>query len=1128
MPKQESVDSSSDKYKYDAFLSFRGEDTHKTFTDHLYTALVNEGLIVFRDNEEIERGETIKSELEESIQESRSWIIVFSENYVFSSWCLDELVMILQCRNNSKRLLLPIFYHVDPSDIRKQSGSVSQAFYMHEEKFKREGDDTTRSELVHKIKRWRTALAQVADLAGMTFPHGTNGHEAEFIKDIVKRVSDKVAFNILSITPHLVGIKATAEAINSWIRNGSNDVEVFALYGIGGVGKTTIAKYVYNMNFQLFEGCSFLENIREYSERWDGLVCLQRQLLADISKGNTPTINNINDGICKIQRAVRLRKLLIVLDDVDQVEQLDAVFGMREYFHPGSKIILTTRDVDLLKAREPCTRHAVETLNLQDSSELFSRHAFRESCPPEYYKKHSQKILKQSEGLPLALEVLGAYVRDKVLDVWRSAIEKLEVIPHHKIQKILQISYDSLEQDCDRDLFLDIACFFCGEAMSRVVMILDERKYQTRIAIEKLIDRCLLKIEFGNLTMHHLIQSMGREIIRQQSPKEPGERSRLWHYKDSLEVLKDKTGTRAIEGLALELNRANVCQVELRTSAFSRMHKLRLLKLDNVRLNGGYEDFPKKLEWLYWLECPLKALPEGFPSTSLVVIEMQRSKLQKLGQGSMLFKSLKFLDLSHSHDLVKSPNFAELIALEQLIVEDCVSLVEIDESIGMAAGLVLLNLKDCKLLKTLPKNIGMLKFLETLIISGCSNLDKLPAEMKHMESLKAFLADGIDFGSSSKTTVENKTWRDFIWGWVPKTPQLSLTSLPSEGITKLSLVNCNLHDYDFPKDLFFGHSVEFLDLSKNPIRFLPDCFKGLKRLKTLQTEKCKQLQALEGIPNMLKLISAGSCRLLEKITFNGPFKFSFDTVNVFKCEKLIEMQSLYKMVPIGEIDSKFINSCGIFDVEAIKKIQMTLMIVFTAGGTWPIQDLFTGKAFNIFYPGNNVPDVFTSQCNISSVSFTVSHSKLRYLNTCIVYNFNTKHHNLLRNLAIMQRFFLILNNRTKDKIIIYGPACHGISEGDEYTTWLSHWKLGSHEAGPGDEISISVYNRDDADTIFEVKEIGFNLGYEEAGVDSACDDPCQFVISVKQQPSEYHGATQLYFLGDHGVHVDGLMKKILQ
>ncbi|KAL1802861.1 hypothetical protein ACET3Z_031508 [Daucus carota] len=1069
----------------------------------------------YRDDEEIQRGEAIKSELEEGIQESRSWIVVFSENYVCSSWCLDELVMILKCRNNSKRLLLPIFYHVDPSDVRKQSGCISEALCEHEKKFKREVDDTKRKDLMDKLKLWRSALAQVANLAGMTLQNETNGYESKFIQKIVNVVNDKVNRDILSITHHLVGINASAQAINLWIRNGSTDVEVFALYGIGGVGKTTIAKYVYNTNFQIFEGHSFIESIREYSQRSDGLVCLQRQLLSDISKGNAPTINNCNDGIRKIKAAVCSRKLLVVLDDVDQAEQLDAIFGMREWFYPGSKIILTTRNVALLEAHEPCIRHDVKTLNLMDSLELFRWHAFGGSLPPEHYKEeHSKRILEQCQGLPLALKVIGASLHGKKVDVWKSAIEKLEVIPHSNVQKILRISYDSLQDDHDRDLFLEIACFYNGEAKSWVVGVLDECNYYTIIGIENLIDRCLLKIENEKLRMHHSIQSMGREIICQQSRREPGKRSRLWYYKDSLEVLENEMGSGAIEGLSLDMNMTGTYQNDLNTTAFSMMHKLRLLKLNNVRLGGGYKQFPKKLKWLSWKKFSSRSLPDGFPLSSLVAIDMQSSKLEKLVQRDMLLRSLKFLNLSHCHNLVETPNFATLCVLEQLILEDCVSLVEIDESIRMAEGLVLLDLKDCKLLKRLPKNMCMLKYLETLIISGCSNLGMHPVDKRKMESLKVFIANGIDFGN---TRIG---------------PPLSLTSLPCNFITRLSLVNCNLHDNAFPTDFCFTSSMEFLSLSLNPIRFLPDCFKGLKRLGLLQLIKCNQLQVLD-LPCKIETLSAFDCPLLEKIISNEPSSHFEKYYSPFLCKKLTEMDTKFKIVPIGKIDKNFISKCGIDDVEAKKIMQIKLFNNFTGIITkCPIQgifqDLFNGKAFSIFYPGNNVPDVFTSQRNSSAVSFTVSHSKLRYLNTCIVYNFNTKHHNLLRNLAIMQRFFLILNNRTKDKIIIYGPACHGISEGDEYTTWLSHWKLGSHEAGPGDEISISVYNRDDADTIFEVKEIGFNLGYEEAGVDSACDDPCQFVISVKQQPSEYHGATQLYFLGDHGVHVDGLMKKILQ
>lgn len=171
-----SLCSSSQNYSYDVFLSFRGEDTRKTFTDHLYKALLDEGLITFRDDEEIERGENIKSELEKGIQESGSWIIVFSKDYASSSWCLDELLLILECRNRSKRLLLPIFYHVDPSDVRKQSGLISEAFHMHEEKFKKEMDDTKRKDLMDKIKPWRNALTQLANLGGMPLQSVANGY----------------------------------------------------------------------------------------------------------------------------------------------------------------------------------------------------------------------------------------------------------------------------------------------------------------------------------------------------------------------------------------------------------------------------------------------------------------------------------------------------------------------------------------------------------------------------------------------------------------------------------------------------------------------------------------------------------------------------------------------------------------------------------------------------------------------------------------------------------------------------------------------------------------------------------------------------------------------------------------
>ncbi|XP_021804698.1 TMV resistance protein N-like [Prunus avium] len=118
--------------RYEVFLSFRGEDTRKTFTDHLYTAFVNSGIQTFRDDDELERGEDIKPGLQKAIQESRSSVIVFSKDYASSKWCLDELVLILERKRISGHVVLPVFYDVDPSEVRKQTGSLAKAFAGHQ------------------------------------------------------------------------------------------------------------------------------------------------------------------------------------------------------------------------------------------------------------------------------------------------------------------------------------------------------------------------------------------------------------------------------------------------------------------------------------------------------------------------------------------------------------------------------------------------------------------------------------------------------------------------------------------------------------------------------------------------------------------------------------------------------------------------------------------------------------------------------------------------------------------------------------------------------------------------------------------------------------------------------------
>ncbi|PWA80913.1 toll/interleukin-1 receptor (TIR) domain-containing protein [Artemisia annua] len=115
-------------FKYDVFLSFRGEDTRNSFVGHLYQALKQKGIQTYKDEEEIKQGKTIKDQLIKSMEDSRFYIIVFSKTYASSSWCLDELVKIMECKKTTEQNVYPVFFDVEPTEVRKQSGAVKEAF----------------------------------------------------------------------------------------------------------------------------------------------------------------------------------------------------------------------------------------------------------------------------------------------------------------------------------------------------------------------------------------------------------------------------------------------------------------------------------------------------------------------------------------------------------------------------------------------------------------------------------------------------------------------------------------------------------------------------------------------------------------------------------------------------------------------------------------------------------------------------------------------------------------------------------------------------------------------------------------------------------------------------------------
>ncbi|RDX70430.1 TMV resistance protein N, partial [Mucuna pruriens] len=144
---------SKPQWRYDVFINFRGKDTRKNFVSHLYSALANAGVNAFLDDEKLSKGEELSSELFHAIEGSQISIVVLSQNYIHSTWCLDELVKIMECHALRGQVVMPVFYDIAPSLLRDAQ------YISFEVIFEKDSD-------VHRMKLWKNALTQAADLAG--------------------------------------------------------------------------------------------------------------------------------------------------------------------------------------------------------------------------------------------------------------------------------------------------------------------------------------------------------------------------------------------------------------------------------------------------------------------------------------------------------------------------------------------------------------------------------------------------------------------------------------------------------------------------------------------------------------------------------------------------------------------------------------------------------------------------------------------------------------------------------------------------------------------------------------------------------------------------------------------------
>ncbi|KFK30124.1 hypothetical protein AALP_AA7G220000 [Arabis alpina] len=358
-------------------------------------------------------------------------------------------------------------------------------------------------------------------------------------------------------------------------------------------------------------------------------------------------------GIGAIKEWLHDQRVLIVLDDVDDREQLEVLAKDISWFGAGSRIIVTTEDTQILKAHGIGIHdiYHVDFPSMEEALEILCRSAFKQSFVPDGFEELAKKVVEFCGNLPLGLCVVGSSLREQDKHEWEFQLSRIKTTVDRKIENILRMGYDKLLKQ-DQDLFLHIACFFNNDDVNSVTSLLADSELDVGNGLKILAEKSLVHTNV-NIRMHYLLQKLGRQIVREQSD-EPGERKFLGEVEEIRHVLENETGTASVTGISLDTSKirnGHKVSVELfRTEVddFLRIHKSWLGKEAPLQIPEDMEDL-SQVRLLHWDFYPRKSLPSRFKPDRLVELHMPRSNLKKLWGGIQPLPNLKSIDLCYSY-----------------------------------------------------------------------------------------------------------------------------------------------------------------------------------------------------------------------------------------------------------------------------------------------------------------------------------------------------------------------------------------------------------------------------------------------------------------------------------------------
>ncbi|KAH6556610.1 hypothetical protein KP509_1Z167800 [Ceratopteris richardii] len=661
--------------EYDVFICHRGE-TKRNFVSVLDGMLRSKGITCFVDYRmatgkkrnivsvlrgmllwksitpfavgygKVDAGSALNSDIVQAIENSRVHVILLSPNFACSRRCLEEVVNIMKIQGSPgtsdaprKPTVLPIFYDTEPSTVRHQKTDTAYDL-----------NQVQGSSTVEERKRWvepfttslfcmgaNTSLAQcwfqwkelyaivkIVEASAKNIPpwnYGLNKNQFKSIVNEVVQTLNERGEEIVGAIDFPVGLAQRSSDIEcsilDCVSGSENSVQCFGLVGMGGIGKTTLARSIFNKIRSQFERSFFSLNTRAEVQAKGtlGLVDVQKKIITKLLniRSDDVKIDNEEHGKMVLSSKVKHINALIVLDDVDDARHLEAFCEpLQSSLGPKSVIIITTRDQKIVDSAKSTMIFDIERLDEEMSKWLFYWHAFMKPKPPADLEIVSHSVIKACQGLPLSLKIIGSHLYgNSDREYWQESFNLLQK-GKKGIFDVLRISFDGLDRD-EKEAFLDICCFLINEDIEMTCMILKACYGVGTTHLNTLKNKCLITTYVdkyagrrSRIGMHDQLRDMGRHIIREE------QRDRAWDEETANEILQILRCCRA------------------KSSRLQRVHSFMFCII----------------RWLRWEGAPFEELPQGLCSTNIRVLELRRSEIRGVPVRQTIWKCRRRIPLA--------------------------------------------------------------------------------------------------------------------------------------------------------------------------------------------------------------------------------------------------------------------------------------------------------------------------------------------------------------------------------------------------------------------------------------------------------------------------------------------------